>query len=60
MSGDAYWFGFDAYRRGEPHNPRNSTDWKRGYAWSRQMAEDDKSARDDDAWMIDPDMEAKG
>lgn len=56
-----YEAGYAARQRGEPHNPRNSAEWKRGYAWADQMiADDDDTWRDGDDWMIDREMEAKG
>lgn len=55
-----YDAGFQAGRTGLPHNPRNSPDWKQGYAWGLQWARGDMETGPDDAWMIDPEMEAKG
>lgn len=60
MTGDAFRAGYDARAKGGPHNPRNSADWKRGYAWAAQMIADDREDRDGDDWMIDREMEAKG
>ena len=60
MVTDAYYAGWDAQKAGRPHNPRNSTAWKLGYQYARQDTLDRKADVDEDDWMIDPEMEAKG
>ena len=60
MARDAYYAGWDAHKSGRPHNPHNSNDWKQGYHYARLDTLDRDDARDDDAWMIDSEMEAKG
>ncbi len=57
---DAYQAGQNARTAGRPHNPRNSAAWKEGYRDADQHIKDVASDRLDDAWMIDPEMEAKG
>lgn len=60
MSRASYYAGWDAQKAGKPHNPHNSRDWKDGYHQARLDTLDKDSGRDDDDWMIDPEMEAKG
>lgn len=60
MSREPYYAGWDAQKAGRPHNPNNSRNWKDGYRQARLDTLDKNDWRDDDAWMIDPDMEAQG
>lgn len=50
--------GFMAARGGGPHNPKNSSAWKDGYAHGLAWKRGDFDC-DDDSWVHDSDMESR-